>query len=82
MHAVRNRAVQSNHAQQSRGAKKEERFSMNMYVKMIMEILGCDAARAGLVYDELCFSGVSLSNASKKKLAKYIREANYLLFGC
>jgi hypothetical protein len=54
---------------------------MNIYVKMIIQILGCDAARAGLVYDELCCMGVSLSNSSEKKLAKHIREANAILFG-
>jgi len=30
---------------------------MNIYVKMIIQILGCDVARAGLVYDELCCMG-------------------------
>jgi hypothetical protein len=34
MHAVRNRAVQSNHAQQSRGAKKEERVIMEITVRI------------------------------------------------
>jgi hypothetical protein len=52
---------------------------MNIYVKMIIQILGCDVARAGLVYDELCGMGVSLSNSSEKKLAKYIREADQVL---
>ena len=46
---------------------------------MIVQVLGCDAARAGLVYDELCCMGVSLSNASEKKLKQYIREADQIL---
>ena len=52
---------------------------MNIYMKMIVQVLGCDAARAGLVFDELCCMGVSLSNASEKKLVKYIREADQIL---
>jgi len=61
--------------------RKKKGFIMNIYVKMIIQILGCDAARAGLVYDELCCMGISLSNSSEKKLAKHIREAHDLLFG-
>ena len=50
-----------------------------MYVKMILEVLGCDEAYARRVYDELCCMGISLSNASKKKLTQYIREADQIL---
>jgi hypothetical protein len=52
---------------------------MNIYMKMIVQVLGCDAARAGLVFDELCCMGVSLSNTSEKKLKQYIREADQIL---
>lgn len=52
---------------------------MNTYVQMIIKVLGCNEAHALRVYNELCCMGVSLSNASKKKLTQYIREADQIL---
>jgi hypothetical protein len=46
---------------------------------MIIKVLGCNEAHALRVYNELCCMGVSLSNASKKKLTQYIREADQIL---
>lgn len=56
--------------------RKKKGTIMNTYMKLIIEVLGCDEAKAREVFDELCCMDIRFSESSTKKLTRFIKEAN------
>jgi hypothetical protein len=76
MRALRSFTLEYQSCTAFRGAKKEERFIMNIYIKLIIKTIGCSEPRAMEIFDELCSMDIRLGSSSEAKIVRFIKEAN------